>query len=135
MMYMDLHSKEHKKAYKRLLKNIDICRTTVQSKKLPQFNGVFCRYDANESVLFKALQEIKDLQHLIEDYEGIKVPDDRMMTRLLIHRTDAKVYRTDGGLTYLCKYASLYIETVSAITDTISHTHFLLLINHHRFEE
>jgi len=101
--------KEHKEAYKRLLKNIDICRTTVQSKKPPQYNGVFCRYDENESVLFKALQKIKDLQHLIEDYEGIKVPDDRMMTRLLIHRTDAKVYRTDGGLTYLCKYASIYI--------------------------
>jgi len=101
--------KEHKKAYKRLLKNIDICRTTVQSKKLPQFNGVFCRYDANESVLFKALQEIEELNHLIEAYKGIEVPDDRMMTRLLIHRTDAKVYRTDGGLTYLCKYASIYI--------------------------
>jgi len=100
---------EHKEAYKRLLNNMDRCTTTVQSKTEPQFNGVFCRYDENESVLFKALQEIKELQHLIKDYKGIKVPDDRMMTRLLIHRTGAKVYRTDGGLTYLCKYTSIYI--------------------------
>ena len=116
--------KEHKKAYKRLLKNIDICRTTVKSKKPPQYNGVFCRYDENESVLFKALQKEGELKHLIDDYKGIKVPDDRMMTRLLIHRTDAKVYRTDGGLTYLCKYASIYIlNCVSHYQIYFSHTH------------
>ena len=89
---------------------MDRCTTTVQSKTEPQFNGVFCRYDENESVLFKALQKEGELQHLIKDYKGIKVPDDRMMTRLLIHRTGAKVYRTEGGLTYLCKYTSVYIR-------------------------
>ena len=119
--YSEYGDEDHKNAYATVLNNIDTC---TQTQGDPLKTGIVCRYDENESVLFRALREVEKLQDLIKDYKNIVVPDNRMMTRLIVHRTGAKVYRTYEGVTWLCKYSRSILFRCNYRYSTTSHTLF-----------
>ena len=119
--YSEYGDEDHENAYTTVLNNIDTC---TQTQGDPLKTGNFCRYDENESVLFRALREVEKLQDLIKDYKNIVVPDNRMMTRLIVHRTGAKVYRTYEGVTWLCKYSRSILFRCNYRYSTTSHTLF-----------
>ena len=119
--YSEYGDEDHENAYTTVLNNIDTC---TQTQGDPLKTGNFCRYDENESVLFRALREVEKLQDLIKDYKDIAVHDNRMMTRLIVHRTGAKVYRTYEGVTWLCKYSRSILFRCNYRYSTTSHTLF-----------
>lgn len=92
---------DHKKAFEQLLKNIEKCTAPTGDDRFKTV--IFCRYDDNNSVLFKALTTNPNLKHLVEDIADIETPDNRMMTKLLIGKLGATPYHYFEGLTYLCE--------------------------------